>query len=321
MIRTTEEPGRTARWVRIMSVAFPILLAQRPCRARGVQRSVGVHEVYAEIVDPYYCAGGIYFSLTREPMPELTTGSEAEIYGRLLSRAWRPRFFLIEAGLYPMQIAGAALRRYAPSAYRRSRVGDVNMVAVVTESINFPEPWSVSVFIGNAVKFARDGESVAGRGNVGLLASYGNYHLHDNLPLRDHWSEVELKLKVDRDAEQRTYATSYRVGGRIHLHPDIKDLVYVGITRDRTDLDETKISLATNSALELRGDWSVRPAQFVRLAALAGKKFPFKTRKRTIALGLSLGVFWERRDLYRGGLARDNTRGNISPIIRPLVCF
>jgi hypothetical protein len=301
--------------------AFFFLYARLPCEAVSFDTSLGPNELYAEFEDPYYFSAGLYCSLSKNPIPTLDTISELVVYRHLRKNLLKPNCFLVEIGVYPLPLAGVAAKAWAPAQYRRARIGDVNVIRTITESMDFKEPWSLSFFFGHMVFFKKDNVKVNGHGNIGLLCTYGNYHIKDNLLYPDNWGEFELKVKLDKSGNDRQYATSYRVGSRIHDNKEIKDFFYLGLTRDRTDFIEPCFSLIRNANLQLRGDCSFQPLKVLSLSVEAGKKRPFRWKKTTYAFGLSLGVTWNVNNAYSGKLGEGFKPNGIVPIIRPMLKF
>ena len=287
----------------------------------AIEKELGKHSFYAEFDDPYYVSSGINFSLSEKPIPTLDTTNEWPVYRHLLANMFNINCFLFEIGAYPLPCAGAAARAWAPTYYNRATVGGANIVEALTESVDFKEPWSASVFVGHMVHFRGTDSLLNGHGNIGLLGSYGYYHLKDNLVIPDHWGELEAKIKVDKGGNDVQYATGYRIGVRLHSNRDIKDLFYIGLRRDRTDFNESGFSLIKNTSFQIRPDFSFKPLQAVSLTLEAGKKFPFTVKKKTYILGLSLGVTLNIRNPYTGDLAGDFVANSISPLINPVIVF
>jgi hypothetical protein len=246
---------------------------------------------------------------------------EGPLYRYLFEHAFNPNSLLFEVGTYPLPLAGAAVRKWAPRPYSQSSIAGTNVIRAVTESLDFKEPWSFSMFFGHVVDFKTAGGQVEGHGNIGTLFTYGYYHIKDNVLYPDHWGEVELKLKVDKKGNDLQYATSYRIGTRLHSYADIKDLFYIGLRRARTDFVEKGFSLIRNTNYQLRVDCSYVPVQVVAISLEAGKQYPFTVRKHTYVLGLSLGATLNFKSAYRGMLADGFQPYRVEPIIRPLLVF
>lgn len=308
--------GAIPAWVCLFLLALP-----RQAAAISFEKDFGNKELYVELEDPYYFPAGLYCSLTKDPIPTLDSFSERPLYRHLLHNTLRPNCFLVEIGAYPLPLAGVALKKWAPTYYERARIGETNLVRAITESMNFKEPWSISVFFGHLVFFKNRTSSLDGHANIGLLCSYGYYHIKDNGLFPDNWEEFEIKIKVDKKGSQRQYANSYRIGSRFHGNVDIKNEFYLGLNRDRTDFDEHGFSFIKNTNMQIRCDAAYKPLQFLSLMMEAGKKFPFRTKKNTYEAGLSLGATWNINSAYTGQFAYGFKRHSITPVIRPMLSF
>jgi hypothetical protein len=298
-----------------------IILLSIDIFAVSYSRPLGNNELYLEAEDPYYFDAGLYFSLLRSAIPTLDQSGERQIYRYMVEHIFNPNSFLIEVGTYPLPLAGAAVRKWAPRQYDRLSVAGANIVRAITESLDFKEPLSLSLFFGHVIGFQAPDSTNLGHGNIGLLCSYGYYHIKDNVLYQDHWGEFELKLKVDKRGNDCQYATSYRIGSRLHSEADIKDFFYLGLRRERTDFTEKGFSLVRNTNFQFRTNFSYLPLQVMAIAFEVGKKYPFMVKKRTYVLGLSLGITWNLHSAYRGVLADGFKPDEIEPIIRPLIKF
>jgi hypothetical protein len=294
-----------------------------PCliHAAALNKQLGPHEFYLEFTDPYYAATGLYFSLSGRPMPNLDTSSENDVYAFLIQNALRPTFFLAEIGVFPLPCAGVAAKKWHRDLYDKSAIDSINIIRTITESVNFREPWSVSAFVGNVVKFRPRRGGFEGTGNIGLLASYGNYHIKGNDLYPDHWGEFELKLKVDKSGGKNRFGTSYRIGTRIHSHEDIRNVLYLSFARNRTDFEKGGSWLVRNTDFQIRTDCSTDPLEILTLTIEAGKKFPFSVLGHNFAAGLCLGFTGTFNNPYTGEPGQGFRTDTFSPIIKPLIRF
>jgi len=300
---------------------FSLIVLWRDCFAVSFDKAFGVRELYVELDDPYYCSAGLYSPLGGNPIPTLDTIGERVVYRRLLRNAWRPNCFLAEIGVYPLPLAGVAAKKWAPTYYKKAGAGEANIVRAVTESFDFKEPWSLSLFIGNMVFFKEKSGSIDGHGNIGMLCTYGYWHIKDNGLYPDHWGEFEWKIKVDKSGSGRQYGNSYRFGARIHSNPEIKNYFYCGLNRDRTDFFEPVFSFIKNTNLQVRGDCGFTPLELLSISVEAGKKHPFRWGKHSYAVGLSLGATWNLKNSYSGKLGEGFRPNSVSPIIRLMLKF
>lgn len=267
--------------------------------------------------DPYYSDAGIYLSLTSAPIPQLGERGELEIYGWLLSRALLPRYAVVEASVNPMPCLGLLLRKQTPGFYRDAQLSsETNLVRSITTG--FEEPWAASLFLGNVVDFDIRGRTDAtGKGYSGFLLSAGNYHIKDNALVDDRWWELEWKVKGDRRSSVKKLSWSFRVGTKIHDHPEITDTLYLHVRRDRLDYTEGGNPLVANAGAEYRYDMSLDGLSPLRHTFLIEKKW--LSKRAGVAFSLGLGVRWESRRSYTGALATAGERFQF--LIRPNVEF
>lgn len=270
-------------------------------------------------VDPYYTAVNATRALVRAPIPRLDTEIEGGVYWWLMERLLSPRDLLLEASVNPLPVGGWGMRRFAPGAWEEARLDDLRLVPAVTKG--FPEPWALSVFLGNVVNLVSgpDTTAVHGVGYSGLLVSWGAWHLVENRLVRDDWFETELKLKGDDLQPRRKLTWSFRAGCREHLHPDIRDALYLSVARRRTDVDVSGLDPLRNASVEARIDFDrsglPRPRP-LRWNALVGKKFP--NRSGSWAFALAAGVEQEVGTGYDGAL-RDRAPRGWAFLLRPNV--
>ncbi len=278
----------------------------------------GIQEFEAE-VDPYYSAIDWIVPLTQEAVPVVDPSQESGVYGYLLKNLYKPRFGLLEASLNPLPILGVYTKQDQRKFYDRAGISsNVNLISIVTNG--FREPGAVSFFLGNVANFKSTGEDQpSGKGYSGYLLSYGNYHIYDNSYIQDHWIETEIKLKGSNNLSNRTLSWSFRVGGKYHLHPEIRDLWYFSIMRDRTDFDASGFSLLQNSNFEYRVDFDYMRLKFTRYLLLLGKKFPLHHKKAAITF--SVGLLREVEGNYTGKLAASAPTSEWSFIFRPNLSF
>jgi len=304
-----------------MYAFFSVALLWRESAAVSFDKAFGANELYVELEDPYYFSSGLYCSLFKDPIPTLDTISERYVYRRLVRNCLRPNTFLAEIGMYPLPLAGVAAKSWAPRYYKKAGAGEANIVRALTESIDFKEPWSLSIFYGHMAFFKEKNGVIDGHGNIGLLCTYGYWHIKDNALYPDHWGEFELKIKLDKSGDGRQYGSSYRIGARVHGNADIKNFFYCGFNRDRTDFSEPVLSFIKNTNLQVRGDCAFTPLEVLSISIEAGKKHPFKWKKHSYAVGLSLGVTWNLKNAYSGKLGEGFRPRSVSPLIRPMLKF
>jgi hypothetical protein len=277
--------------------------------------------------DPYYSNVGLFFPLTDEEVPTIEGASELDIYKRLLLGSYIPQFFYTEFSINPMPNAGVFIRRNAPEFYQDSTVtitrgADINRINL-TQSITagFEEPYAFSFFFGNAMRFKEPGQdaNVNNKGFMGFLLNIGDYHIKDNRMIYDKWFELEWKIKTDRAVSNQTLSLSYRIGLKIHDHPDIEDTYYLSARRSRLDVGVLDESFYHNSGFEYRVDFSTQTNEAIRHYFLLDKKFPVTDDKKAFSLGL--GFISQSSSKYTGLLANDKLADAFQILIRPNLSF
>lgn len=271
-------------------------------------------------LDPYYSEVSLHIPLTDDPIPEVSDVSEFEVYARLLAGSLVPRYMLVEAAVFPMPLAGVALKRYATDFYRAFDVGsrDFNLLEAVTEG--FQEPYAVSALFGNIVSFVRPGEEkiCSNKGYTGYMVSYSNQHIKRNELIPDHSLELEWKTKGDRIFRDEKLSWSFRAGVKLHDNPRISDTFYLGFRRNNLDFKAGFLSFLENSDFNTRWDFSTRDARLLRQEYVVGKKFPLASWR--VALRLDAGIIWESVALYSGSL-RDRDHQSVRGVLRPNIEF
>ncbi|MDT8285633.1 MAG: hypothetical protein RQ748_00865 [Elusimicrobiales bacterium] len=269
--------------------------------------------------DPYYTSAGLSISLTGRPIPELGKTSEREIYTRLVTRFYEPRVMVVEASFNPMPYAGTFVRRNWPGFYRDAELSETfNLVKAVTAG--FEEPWALSLFFGNVLNFeSAKGNFSKRTGYSGILFDFGDYHIKDNVLVRDKWVQAEGKLKGDQFLDDRTLKWSFRGGFKLHDHPGVADSLFLGFRRSRTDFSDADNFWLHNSGFDLRVDFDSRTLKPISHWVLLEKKFPLKNKK---ALCLGAGFVWTSGKRYTGRLADvSGDSAGLSFVLRPNLEF
>jgi len=269
--------------------------------------------------DAYYTSLGMYIALTKTPIPHVGEQSEKDLYLTLLSRAYAPRFLVIEGSVNPLPYAGTYIRERNEAFYDNAQTtGSFNWLQAVTAG--FEEPYAFSVFLGNIVDFSIPEEKTSkGIGYSGLLYSVGTYHIKNNTLIRDDWWEMEWKVKGDRKTQDQKLGWSFRVGTKLHGNPDIKDVYYLSFRRSRLDYFPKRDSIFNNSGFEYTVDMERGTFTPVRHYFYVDKKWPFENKK--MAFSLATGFIWESSKKYSGALAADHTGSQTQIILRPNIEF
>ena len=106
--------------------------------------------------DLYYSNISLNIPLTSTPIPKIDDADELDIYSRLFVNSLLPRFMVLEAAVMPMPLAGVAIREYGENFYDKAKVGkNQNVISWITAG--FEEPWAASLFVGDMVRFHKQG--------------------------------------------------------------------------------------------------------------------------------------------------------------------
>lgn len=308
----------------LLSVFALILLSCQPLLADDVQ-SVKESEppkteraTFEYELDAYYTNIGLYINLTDNPIPDAGEKDEFQIYKELLFSSYVPRFVVLEAAVFPMPNLVVHLKDNSPEFYKNGElIGDVNLIKALTAG--FQEPYAFSLFLGNVVTFSSPGEKHE-RGNfgyMGYLISFSNYHIKDNELIEDRSVELEWKIKGDRKFSTHDLHWSFRVGGKLHSNPDIRDALYVSLRRDRLDFERLD-SILANSGFEYTFDMDMKSLTPIRHYFTIDKKWPLEKRK--VAFSLAAGFIWEGGRKYTGALSERDPE-SFQIILRPNITF
>lgn len=285
------------------------------CWALSVHASSGEWEYE---VDPYYTNIAYFKTLDDSPIPELGKRSEAQVYRDLFFRSYFPRFVLVEASVNPLPVLGVYLKSEDGSGvYDEMRITqDLNLVEVATAG--FEEPYAVSLFLGNMVKYdAVEGGDTQSKGFMGYLASYGHLHIRKNKIIQDRWGEFEWKLKGDQFLPHMQLSWSFRTGFKIHDNPYITDEFYVAIKRERTQESGDIYSWIQNGGIEFKLRMDRKNGSTIGQQLIIDKKIPIRSKGWVLSLGI--GIIRDTPKKYSGPLLiNENTT---SFILRPSLSF
>lgn len=286
--------------------------------AQAQEESARAEFVYE--TDPYYTNAGYNIPLTDKPIPVIESSSEAIIYRELIKDSVVPRFMTIEASIYPMPILGTWLKSHHRGLYDSGSMDGGNFNIIESLTAGFQEPWAVSMFFGNVAKLKRPGETRIGNnyGYTGYLVSAGTKHIKNNIPVADDWVELEWKIKGQLDYTVKKLSWSFRGGAKLHRHPEINDVYYIGLSRSNTELNSPGLDWLDNTTFDFRFHFLQQSGRFVRAELIGGKKQPLK------GVGfiptLSAGFIWTSPGEYSGSLrsVKDNA---LTFVIRPSIEF
>lgn len=276
---------------------------------------------YGYELDPYYSNGYMLLPLTEDPVPDMGRTDEFQVYRKLLYSSLVPRFLYMEVSVNPMPVAGVLIKKRARGFYDGMEAAeDLNLVQAVTAG--FQEPYALSLFLGNVVLFSRDGQEESdneNKGFMGYLVSVGDHHIKDNELVSDFWSELEWKVKGDRTFFDHSLHWSFRVGAKLHGHPEIADTLYLALRRSHLDFAGEGNWFLHNSGFEYRIDMGTVSKAPVRQLLLMDKKFPMAWLRG--AWKLEAGFLWEAAEKYSGSLREPGREDRWQVVFRPNIEF
>ncbi len=271
-------------------------------------------------LDAYYSNISWTIALSDEPIENATDKSELNIYYDLLKNSFPIRFFIIELSVNPLPVLGVYLKKNERQYYDKSVIfGDVNLIDAITAG--FQEPYALSFFLGNTVKFTEPGQKRAGsnRAYGGWLISLSDQHISQNILVPDYAMELEWKIIGSRSLDDYKLGWSYRIGMKLHQNPEITDTVYLGFRRSRLDFVSDALSFLNNSAFEYTSKFSKDTFEAIGHEFYFEKKFPISLWGKKLGLNFGLGYIYQGPNKYSGSLKQTVERDQI--IIRPNIQF
>ena len=255
-------------------------------------------------LDIYYSNVSAFLNLDRDK--NITDGThltEKQIYTKLMRKTLSPNIFLIEASFHPMAWGGMWYRKNYPDKYTQATINDFNLIKAL--SAGWEEPYALSFFVGRMLVFKREDASHIGknRAYIGWLLSIGNKSIKDNLDYRDHWFNVEYKLKGTRDLAQKDLDWSFRIGYRHHSNTDFVNTLYIGARRSSIDYKKPLMSLRYNSAFDIMLECDEVHFNLTKAQFIIDKKWPIK--RYNIAFGLGIGYLYYSGSRYQGALKEE----------------
>ena len=267
-------------------------------------------------LDAYYTNIGAFIPLGDAPMKQVEVGDETIIYRELLANAFTPRFLLVEASVYPLPILGVYLKEEQESLHEASQLtDDFNLIEALTEG--FEEPYALSFFVGNIVRFNSPRSRIfraINKGYSGLLLSVGDKHIKNSELIDDDWYEVELKLKGDRRIDEIYHSWSFRIGVKIHGNPDIADVNYFGLRRELFNSRPGDYAWNENIGIDYSVYFSRENGDIVQHQIIVEKKWPSELTEYSLAIGLNKTI-----NKYSGVLEDDGEETRL--ILRPGFSF
>ena len=285
------------------------------CTAENLDKKI----IFNYAFDAYYTWAELDINPAGSAETSTSEEDELEIYKKLLSKALLPKCILIEFSINPMPCMGVIIKKHLSGFYNSAGIFGQNIVQSICTG--FEEPAALSVMAGNFMDFKpkTQAENIKGKAYMGYLASVGNYHIKDNELIADNWLELEWKIKGERISKLRDMRWSYRIGGKLHGNPDIKDVLYLSLSRGRIDHDYFGSSLLKNSNFMYVVDLACDELKIIKHYFIVGKSFPVKNSK--LVFTLDIGFQWEGDDRYIGSLRRPGTGGKFQVIVQPNIVF
>lgn len=281
-------------------------------------------------IDAYYTSGDMILNFTDKPIPNVGEDSEFHVYKNLMLSSLVPQQAVLEASVNPLPVAGVLVRENANELYQRAQLGGESFNLIRAATNGFQEPYALSLFLGNVVRYTPHRRTAAEReknrqsgyqsslGYVGYVVSYGSHHIKDNEMFPDNWVELEWKIKGDQLFTLLKLQWAFKLGVKMHQNQNIADVFFIGIKRDRLDYLADAWDFLANSGYDLRVDFKTTDFKPARVSFELNKKWPMK---EALAFTLSLGFLWQSESLYAGAL--DNYPGgeNFQVLLRPNIQF
>ena len=303
----------------------------------GIQKRAAGYLIGGQFTFDFYKPfASAYINLERfsEPMI-IQSGGEREIYAKLGSQLYLPKFILFQATLYQLSALSSYLETDLPTTYHRfDTVYNLNVLRALGGS--FEEPYSFSLFLGNITflgysakdegkqkKLKQSGSALAG-----FLVSIGNHQICDNIYLRDRWYQYELMLVGKLDEKYvRRISWNFRIGFKQNNIDLFHNVILLAIERSHSTWQKSRFSLLKNSIFAYKTytpiSYGDNPPVLIYHHLSYGKKLPVDLFNKKIFFILGGGVKWEWTYLY-DRLANTFTSkpsGNLTWLIQPNIEF
>jgi len=295
------------------------LTAADPMTARDVklQDTGGFYRL-----DPYYSSMGYTWALSDNSRVQIVDGGEWEVYQKLLRQSLLPEFLTLEVSVYPMPLAGVAIKKELPDVYDDAEFGDdFNLVETVTAG--FDEPYSVSALFSNVSAF-RPHDATSDRapnvGFMGYLLSAGEQHIFQNELIQDFWYELEWKVKGSFESGPESFDWGMQIGVKNHRNDDITDTLYFKFERNNIVRGGSYWSLWENTGFAF--SYSVTRSGFkpVEISAFITRFFPIANQAITPAL--AIGIIRQGGRKYSRDFQDENSEVETYTLaIRPTLAF
>ncbi|MDM8546334.1 hypothetical protein [Candidatus Venteria ishoeyi] len=312
---------RPTLWSSLISLCLPAYLQaeeitylEKTPQKRLYQRQIASHSIEVG-ANAYEATLGLYMNLSDKPIPVVEGKSEIGFYRDLLFSSLNPRHLIISGSVYPVPLLGVALRKNH-NIYDAFDFGRFNLIQSVTAG--YEAPFALSAFVGNVVDYSPDKASHSiNRGFMGYQFSAGKQHIKRNELIDDTWYQFEWHIKGGVKASDELLAWNLRPGVQWHSNPDIADVGYLALRRNRIDFNAPILSWLLNAGFEFKYQFEQKTFKPVSYELKLDKKFPLK--KFGIALSLGFGIIHTTDRKYQGSLT--DTEGDTILAIRPFIEF
>ena len=252
-------------------------------------------------LDPYYSNISWYVNFDNEQIPTIEDDKEENIYKKLIRNAALPQYMLIEFSVNPLPVLGTYIKKNHETFYNDTEIENLNLIQALTAG--FEEPYALSLFFGSVVQYTKDDEEKKSKnkGYMGYLLSHGDQHIFNNELINDKWYELEWKIKGDLDFENKSLSWSLRVGGKVHEHREIQDVLYFAVRRNHFNNIKGNWSWINNSELEYSIELHDKSSEIVQQQILITKKWGLSKNNKQ-ALNFGIGLI-QQKNKYTGTLA------------------
>lgn len=263
-------------------------------------RTVCQRDLNAALVPDFYQSyTSLYYTFISEQKLYIWQEREYRLYRDLLLQSLKPKTVLIELTLYPATYLASYVGQQWPDFFDRLTLTD-NFNLLETLGGGIQEPWSVSLFLGQLAPFLTLDENeelvIAATGISGLVVTFGNCQVFDNILVPSQWGRLEWKLKGEGLPGSDEYSWDIKVGYRWYGLSAIDNTLTLFLSRTKITRQVSDWHLAENSLTELevqvpfKSSWE----DFSRITLTYGKFLPL----RKWMVGVKTGIGYEYRKTY-----------------------
>jgi len=284
-----------------------ILNSWLPAQSIGFQKRPGGYLIGGQATfDIYkpYCS--FYVNLKRNERPTtIQSGDELDIYSRLGTRLYLPKFILFQTTFYQLSTLSSYLETNHPQIFNKfNTYYGLNIIRSI--GAGYEEPYAFSLFLGNIILLSYDKSNKnknelykqSGSALAGFLLSTGNHQISDNIYINDQWYQYELMFVGDlKEQKIRKISWNFRLGIKYHSNRILRDIFLLAIERSHSTWQKTGFSLFKNSIFKYKSyvptSFKDNPPPVVYQCFSYGKKIPINIFKKNIFLIIAGGVSWE----------------------------